>query len=544
MTGRVDISRLAALPSVVFLRNAFYPERSPYGVAHRFTGLAHELSPEMHAALHGDGGLAPDARAALLDIFGGLGFETVEEGSTDPDTWWHAWAHHRLVVPAHVPAVYTLKTAPVRLYRLETLIDCHLPRTAEAPKVVCEPLQAVHAALLRAAEAETCFGDFLRTTSFTPREIRDGLLYLSDPNRQMIRLVDPNIFSASLKAPWHFPFQNYIRATSATDPTAYYEGLEVDGLWNFDWVETTVAHSFRRPTAMLDGQAYGAAFLRAVARYADLRAVSDILEVGGGTGDLAGAFLSAFLGAAPKDHPLCYTLQDLSDRLLQRQKQALKSFDHVRYFHGNAEDALPGRDAFDVIVCNEVIADLRMTGAAGTVRTATGCFTFLENVLRALKPGGRAFISEFGGLVSGNRCVDHLNHTEHSTHFGALVDCAETLDARARVVSLAEFLGIDPQAPLLCGQHEKYLVIRSVLQDHGVDLDFRAYDRAEFDERFQTILSRIGCGRLDFQPACEGLHFGPDLRQFLVLIIEKPPRLTEPAHAPGRQPDAMAGSIQ
>lgn len=518
----------------IYLHNDYYADRPKYGIANRFTGLAAELNDDLYTVLKDPDTNTEDLPDFILQALSELGFGPQESGSD----WWQKWQHHMLVVPAHVPAIYTLNTLPAKIYRVDPLFDCLLPRTAEPPTVVQDLLGPVHIDLLRFAEAEGCLRDFIDAHEYPPAEVLDGLLFLNDPNRQLIRLVDPKIFQSSLKAPYHFPYQNHLRTASATAPTGYYEGLDIDGLWNFDWIETTVAHSFREPNAMLGGQPFGAAFLSAVSSHKDVSGDAEILEVGGGSGQLAKALITHL----PDEQKINYTLQDLSPKLLARQKQTLKGLGAISFHCANAEESLPKQDAYDLIISNEVIADLSMADAGPGQKTPEGCMAFIRNVVQALKPGGKAFITEFGNLASGNDCVHHLNHTEHSIHFGALIDFAESLNARAHAIPMAEFLGADSTTPLLCGQQEKYLTLRTMLRDVGHDLDFRAYDQSEFDDMLGKTIRRTGCGRLDFAPASDGLHFGPDLRQFLVLIIEKPTHATSGAqHHINKEQAARAG---
>ena len=277
----------------------------------------------------------------------------------------------------------------------------------------------------------------------------------------------------------------FISATEAMaapqDTEAFHEEVIADADVNFDDVETTLAHLFARPTQALAGRHYGAAFCDVVLdelrpdlldpALAPERARTGVsfAELGCGTGRFAHDFLARLKERAPSLYAATtYTLVDLSPVLQASQKQRCAPHgDRCRFVLENLLSWQPD-EPVDVIVSNEVIADLPVRPlyrddaatddgpAARCVRRHglslvnlphatlinTGAIELVERLPALLANDGVAVVTEYGSRTRGPVRVVLGDHVEHSIHYGHL----ETVAARvgliastSRVVDLLHF---------------------------------------------------------------------------------------------------------
>ncbi len=218
----------------------------------------------------------------------------------------------------------------------------------------------------------------------------------------------------------------------------YHQEIRAEG--HFDHRETTLAHAFAEPHPALGGRRYGQALREVLAPAPGQR----VVEVGAGTGELARDFLGP--------GPLAYTRVDRSPELLAAQDLAAPG---SRGLLGDAL-ALPLRDgSVDLLLANEVLADLEASPELGDwdLRVEpgqalfnTGSFSLLREAWRVLRPGGRLWLSEFGGLDEQPTETRQLDHPEVSVHFGQLLQVALALGFSATVRPLSEVLGFDLSA--------------------------------------------------------------------------------------------------
>ena len=137
----------------------------------------------------------------------------------------------------------------------------------------------------------------------------------------------------------------------------YYKDLTGQMQRQFDLVEATIAHLFRSPHPGLGGRAYGAAFCDTLIN----RGLIDqetpvILEVGGGLGDFALAFVSRL---RQKQIASRYIVLDISPALQKEQQAKAGHLDNIAFLLGDGQ-RLPFGDGeiIGTIISNEVIADL------------------------------------------------------------------------------------------------------------------------------------------------------------------------------------------
>lgn len=252
-----------------------------------------------------------------------------------------------------------------------------------------------------------------------------------------------------------------------TTLTEWHLAIE-NGDRHFDDVETTVAHALGLPHPALRGRTYGQALGDALGD----RVRGRVLEVGCGDGEMAAAF-----GWAP------YVRCDLSPELLRTQA---KRAPHTLGVLGDGA-RLPFRDSsFDLVLSNEVIADLsavpeelaadridRYGLPRGDGAYNLGAWQLVEEIARVLKPGGSAFVSEFGSLDEAPEEAVQLDHPEVSIHFGHLLSVARQNGLDAEVVRLDDLLGVDLTARQLARPHHEGL--RAMMRAEGRHLPARAW---------------------------------------------------------------------
>ena len=309
-----------------------------------------------------------------------------------------------------------------------------------------------------------------------------------------------------------------------------------DAATHFDDRETTVAHAFGTPHRGLGNQRYGARLYSAL----DARGLSPedggiTLEIGPGTGELAGAWLAAREAAG---HHGPYRRLDRSGALLEAQALAAPGSTGVL---GNATHLpLPARSV-DLVLSNEVIADLsavpwspdepslpgtppdevaerigryKLEVLPGRCFYNLGAWQLVEELARVLKPGGAAYLSEFGGLDETPVETEQLDHPEVSIHFGHLMAVARAVGLEATLLPLPELLGMDLSAVWLA--RHSYEALRARMRAEGRTLQARAWSPET----------------LPLPWPVEGLHWvpltdpgpGPLPTRFQALLLRAPPR--------------------
>ena len=302
---------------------------------------------------------------------------------------------------------------------------------------------------------------------------------------------------------------------------------------HFDDREITAAHVFARCHAALGGRPYGARLLE-VFRERGLLPGADgaVVEVGAGDGELGRDFYAAW-GPRPPDAGPALRV-DASPALLALQAARQP---HTRGLHGDAS-ALPlPADSVDLLFSNEVLADLTavpvaaLGGDAEASRAAAarmaryglaappagsfvnlGAWTFVEEIARVLRPGGVAWLSEFGARDEVPTETAQLDHPEVSIHFGHLEAVGVALGLEVSVERLDRFLGADLQARWLRRAH--FDALRALADARGQHLEARAWTAATVPTAEPVE------GLLDGPVAQDGP--GPVLTRFLCVTLRKP----------------------
>ncbi|MBW2255830.1 MAG: class I SAM-dependent methyltransferase [Deltaproteobacteria bacterium] len=320
-----------------------------------------------------------------------------------------------------------------------------------------------------------------------------------------------------------------------TTLSAYHLEDITDGETHFDDRETTIAHALATPHPSLGGRPFGQALFDALKGREQVPTSGLIVEVGCGTGEMAASFWLQAASASRR-----YLRIDLSPELLRTQRR--RAPDTAGVLADGTR--LPLRDgSVDLLLSNEVMADLAAVpwrpgtpgeGAAAEVAervaryglsvvTETegpptlfnlGAWKLVEEVARVLRPGGHAWLSEFGAFDRDPEETRQLDHPEVSVHFGHLLQIAEALGLEARCLPMAESLGLDLNARQLARHSHHALRARARME--GWHLPARAWT----PEQLTKALPWPAKG-LQWVPMSEEGP-GPLVTRFLVLTLRRP----------------------
>ena len=313
---------------------------------------------------------------------------------------------------------------------------------------------------------------------------------------------------------------------AVTDNVLYHSHDITDAMEHFDDVETTLSHIFRKPHVALGNRAYGEAFADKLVEMDLLPSGARILEIGCGTG----FFANSLLGRLAQNHQalyrhLHYTLLDLSSTLQASQRERCRVHEAVTSFEtGNIEDHDFNGRRFDLILANEVIADLRVGVAQlshlkehtseseaeqqalkyklpyeskeiqpkEAIAINLGAIRLLERLPQLLSARGAAVITEYGDIDAFPRVVELSDHKEYSIHFGHLLQVAERLSMQPLLDNLGSFLAADAEAETI-ETTSWHLLSRYLLPFLGRDcLERLAYDRSMLRDVIGNDIDLIG----------------------------------------------------
>jgi len=513
-----------------------------YGVYHRLSGAVFGISDDLLALLQMMRAehqawpsleMAADAQAIAQEL------ALHELLVTEPDRPLLGMTRGAtLFVPRRHPAVIVrLADSLLQVTIPRDLNLCRLPRTSQQTEAAVEYFEGVEAELLEAACQPQGCTDWSARFEGREAQVAEALDVLTHPELQLVRLSRFGL--PAPESPSHIIVQSFRRSAmpasrgpgALTDARDFYRHYLVDGQVNFDWVEPTVSHAFRRPTEALGGQSFGQRLGHFFVRRSgsDLRTSARpfrVLEIGAGLG-LVARSLAPILVEAFTDRRLIYTLLDISPHLLEQQRRTLADLDiEFEFVVGEAQCSLPEDVTFDLVLANEVIADFELTQreSGGPLRQS-GLGGLLDGLSHIAAPGALVFLSEYGSRDAPPRQVAHLNHPEFTIDFGDLANQARKVGFDVEILSLDEVLGFDGSARLLVGQQEGYACLNAMLEARGLErLEYRTYDEIEFE---QTVLRRCLPAQLLWPhcaPARFGLHFGPEIDSFLCAVLTKPVR--------------------
>ncbi|HEY8188702.1 MAG TPA: class I SAM-dependent methyltransferase [Pyrinomonadaceae bacterium] len=560
--------RLSPLAS--FVENRLFNTATQYGVFHRLTGHLAEPSPSVLALLRAATlGSALSFTSEQLQQLGEGGnqiqrlidLELLIQDGYDPLSSLIDFYVNR---PLQNPALtYKNEAGQVSIVSISMIDRVYSPEHGKLPPVNEESFPELSTRILLAADGTQTLRQIhaaLHPESASlldDREFRDAIEFLTSQERQLIKFAPVSEGFAHPFYPANLAPRNLYHESRWTEREPaksigdfHLEGID-DATWQFDIIEPTVNHGLRFPSQLLSGLDYGTRFCDAVFEHLPPRKSGgdfEVLEIGGGTGSFARSFIKR---AQTKITGLSYQIMDLSPALAENQHQLLDDIHPaVAYLSQNAVELdLPGRK-FDLIVLNEVIADFPVAvverrllgdgtclsgdGAAYvdkyslTVDDApdrfyvnSGVFQFLERAWTHLKPGGLLVCSEYGSESHYPVESFHLNHSEFTIHFGHVSQCARKVGFECRLQPLTEFLGIDDRTPVLSGREEHIVCLDFVFQKYGITLPFALFSEVDFKVQFGELADRIRLRPIRFLPLRNNFHYGPNLGDFFVLVLEK-----------------------
>jgi phospholipid N-methyltransferase len=457
--------------------------------------------------------------------------------------------------PLQNPAIaYRSKTGEWILVHTSMLQTVYSRRLGELPEIVEEKLSPVAADILLQADGTKTLRQIYDELQVEDAEFRSAIDFLTSQERQLIkfttRLQDlDEPFALVNIIPRNLYHSERKDADAITD--FHRSGIE-DAAWEFDQIEPTVNHGFRFPHEALGRLNYGSRFCLAtltpeVVPLLNESKALQVLEVGGGMGTFARAFLQQ--AANSNETSINYHILDLSPALLASQRKILAELlPESRHFQQDATEFDLPNHTFDLIISNEVIADFPVASlqrsndgtwqgegayyldkynltdkdAPDSFVVNAGVFRFLERAWKHLTPGGTLILSEYGSEQHYPAASFNLNHDEFTIHFGHVVACATKLGFQCRLLTLKEFLNFDTDVLVLDGREEHLLCLNHVLKNYGEALPYAVISKSDFEERCRSVVEQTGLIGYSFSPLHKGFHFGPNIRDFLVLIMHKP----------------------
>jgi SAM-dependent methyltransferase len=490
--------------------------------------------------------------------------------------------NHYLARPLQNPAVVFQRSGQWILSRTSMEHSVYSRRRNEMPVVIEELLSSLCADIFLLSDGTRTLQQVFtmlrsdRVNILQDFEFRTTLDFLTTQERQLIKLTPQQDDVTEPYKPVNIVPRNLYHADrwNQQSPDSSREGIldfHLRGIeeagWEFDQIEPTINHGYRFPHEALGGLNYGSRFCLATLRSEVAPSLGqsrrlNVLEVGGGTGTFARSFMEEamrFGSSGSKGVTLSYHILDLSPALMESQKRILSEFlPESKHFQQDAtEFDLPGH-TFDLIISNEVIADfpvapverlpaneserkaedsrtwqgdgaqyvskydLATKDAPDSFLVNAGAFRFVERAWEHLKPGGTLIISEYGAVERYPARSFHLNHDEYSIHFGHLAACGAKVGFECRLLTLKDFLSLDDDVEVLSGREEHILCLNHVFKNYGLTLPYAVTSKSDFERQCETVARKINLTGYSFLPIKMGYHFGPNVKDFFVLIMNKP----------------------
>jgi len=558
-------------PYISFVESRLSPGFVQRAVFHRLTGELLEPSERVHSLLWVT---KSGSRISLNEeIFNSLGGDSIQLRHLVQQEFLIPEGYDPLAPlldqyatrPIQNPAVaYRSRDGEWILVRTSMEQMICSPKRDELPSIIEERLSPLAADIFLMADGtrtlRQIFSALREGNILEDTEFRRAIDFLTSQERQAIKftarledLDDPftwvNIVPRNL---YHSDRRDQPRPDSSNETIIDFHlyGIE-DAGWEFDLIEATVNHSFRFPHEALGGLDYGSRFCVSTLQPEVVPLMNqsrqlEVLEVGGGTGSFARAFIKQ--ATSVNETGINYHILDLSPALMENQRKILAELlPESKHFQQDATKFDLPDQTFDLIVSNEVIADfpvapvqrkngnwegegayyldqydLPVKDAPDSFVVNAGVFHFIERAWKHLNPGGTLIVSEYGGAQLYPMQMYHLNHEEFSIHFGHVAACAAKVGFECRLVTLQEFLGFDDEVLVLDGREEQLLCLNHVLKNYGEVLPYAVISKSDFERRCHRIVEEAGLIGYSFSPLRKGFYFGPDLRGFLVLIMNKP----------------------
>src|SRR5205823_10846723 len=167
--------------------------------------------------------------------------------------------------------------------------------------------------------------------------------------------------------------------------------------------------------------------------------------------------------------------------------------------------------SYDAIVVNEVALEFGFSDGKNS-----GAIALVRDAAEALAPGGVLLVADFGDPKA--------DATPQSVRFGDLQAGATARGLGARVLPLAEVLGLDVNDLALSTTKASFPALRALFAAHGLDLKKRAWLRSEIEKLAEGELDLSTVHGLQWAPLSErALGLSP--RQFWALVATKSERV-------------------
>lgn len=562
-------------PYISFIESRLFPEFVEHAVFHRLTGMILEPSETVRGMLFAtrSGSRTSLSEDDFNNLSGGRAqlIQLVQQEFLIPEG--HdplaSLLNYYVARPIQNPAVaYRSTTGEWILVRTSMEHTVYSRKRDELPEIIEEKLTSLIAGILLMADGTRTLQQIFSAlrganggSVLEDSEFRTAIDFLTSQERQLIkftlRLEDldhpftyVNIVPRNL---YHSERKDQPRPDSSTEAIIdfHLHGIE-DASWEFDQIEPTVNHCFRLPHEALGGLDFGSRFCISTLKPQVIplmngSPVLEVLEVGGGTGSFARSFIKQ--AANLNSNRVNYHILDLSPALMENQRKLLSEvLPESRHFQQNATVFDLPSHTFDLIISNEVVADFPVASvqrknvdevqgdgayyvdkyglcekdAPDSFVVNSGAFRFIERAWKHLKPGGTLIVTEYGSEQKYPARSYNLNHDEYTIHFGHLAACAAKVGFQCRLLTLKEFLDFDDDVLVLNGREEHLLCLNHVLKNYGDVLPYAVISKSDFDKRCQGIVEETGLIGYSFSPLNKGYHFGPSIKDFLVLIMNKP----------------------
>jgi hypothetical protein len=360
------------------------------------------------------------------------------------------------------------------------------------------------------------------------------------------------------------PYRSWKPGDPLEDPTTdvatddYYRHDIADADAQFDHRETTLSHLFREPHPALRGRTYGAALVDALATQGRLPAQRvRVLEIGAGLGFVARAVCEAL---AARGLAVEYTIQEIAPALAAAQRKRTAGLP-VTVREGDVLAADLPSDSFDLILANEMVGDLpaeqhsrvdvgmevdgsgevdeaklAALGRAGQLvkdlgiplfdapepfYLMTGALELVVRIARWLAPDGTAVVTEFGERSMWPKLSSHLDHPELSTHFGHLLQAAQTKGLTGSIDFVMDLIDMDRTLEGLATTRSHFRALRAMLADAGVELPKLGYTRELLASKLGDKVAAADIGELRWE-RIEDRLMGLVPHEFKALVVRKP----------------------
>lgn len=355
------------------------------------------------------------------------------------------------------------------------------------------------------------------------------LEFFTNKVNQFVYLAEPSIMSKETNYTPTLIHSNIMGNKQVSKPSTFYEAdHNLRPINNFKFSETTICFAFRKPTRAFNGVSYATRLLTDFFIHEDLfeirakfqnKTLINVVEVGAGTGHGSVDFQDILSHNFSKKK-IEYSIVEVNSSMIKTQRQTLStSALTTKWLHSDIL-ALDIEETYDILICNEVIADLPVTSNEVDMLPSS-LKHFLHKVYKLLANDGVAIIVEHE--LTNTRVMSHLDHEEYPIDFDLLLDYATDLGFNTKLFCLAEFLTLDFSAELGLGQQDHLDCLYGFFSRFNLDFEYRNYDYSELEQMmsaigFELSTNVIGVNKTNLSL---GEYYGPDMTQFKLLVLYK-----------------------